>query len=563
VGEAEYDLIQAEIAPHHVGTRTESAALLAWFLHAVWRLDLEDVDDAICDGGGDKGIDALVVNDDLREVAVFQSKHRKSATAGQGDQDLKNLVGAASYFTTPEAVDGLLASSPNVELRNLVLRQKIRDRVADGVHATRLVFVTNGTLDRAGSDYVQAMRGHDPELDVWDQSRLAPVAARTRAPELRADTVKLVAVSPPTTAPLTSDMELAVALVPATELVALPGIDDLSLFDRNVRLSEGRTRVNRELAATVRDSDEHVYFPAYHNGLTLLTHGLQVEGAQITLDGVTVVNGCQSLLTLHDNRGNLTDGLRLLVKVVQVPEQSSLTERITYRSNNQNPVDIRDQRSTDVIQRDLQQQVATLYGGAFAYAIREGEKLEAAQVLSNQEAAQLLMAIYLQEPWNAVRKVRLFDTDYRRIFNRDVNADRLYLVQQISDALAGIRDKLRPDLAASFASVRFTLAYLLAKVLAETDEGTELVQTPGRWLPDSVGDVRNSLASLLDEVVQSVNFYIDEEERERRERGEELDPKVIFKSQGGVRGVENVVIRDSRRLAMRDPTYLFKLAPVR
>jgi hypothetical protein len=529
----------------------------------VWRLALEDVDDAICDGGGDKGLDALVVNDDLREIAVFQSKHRKSPSAGQGDRDLKNLRGAAAYFTTPEAIDGLLASSPNVELRNLILRQKIRDRIADGAHATRLVFVTNGTLDSAGSDYIDATREQEPELEVWDQPRLAPVAARTRAPELRSDKVTLAAVSPPTSAPLSGDMDLALALVPATELVVLPGIDDLSLFDRNVRLSEGRTRVNRELAATVRDAEEHAYFPAYHNGLTLLTHGLKVKDSELHLDGLTVVNGCQSLLTLYDNRASVTEDLRVLVKVVQVPEQSALTEKITYRSNNQNPVDIRDQRSTDVVQRDLQQQVSGTYGSEFAYAIREGEKLEATQILSNQEAAQLLMAIYLEEPWNAVRKVRLFDTDYRRIFNRDVDAPRLYLVRQVGDAVVSVRNRLRPDLAASFASVRFTLAYLLGKVLAETDEGRGLLEEPERWLPDRLPEVRAGLAGLIDEVVQSVNFYINEEERERREQGDEFDPKVTFKSQSGVRGVENVVLRDSRRLAMRDPTYLFTVAAAR
>src|SRR5574341_341565 len=555
MAQAEYELIASEIQPHLLGNRTQSTALLAWFLHTAWRLDLEDIEDAICDGGGDKGIDALVVNDDLREIAVFQSKHRQTATATQGDQDLKNLVGAATYFTTPEAVDGLLASSPNLDLRNLVLRQGVREKIADGAHVTRLVFVTNGRLDVAGQDYIQVMKGRDPELDVWDRDRLGPVAARTRAPELRPDVVTLAAAAPPSAAEIDQETRIAIALVPAKELVALPGIDDLSLFDRNVRLSDGRTRVNRELASTVRDAQEHALFPAYHNGLTLLTHERTVTGSVLTLRGVTVVNGCQSLLTLHDLQSSVSDELRVLIKVVQVPEQSALTEKITSRSNNQNPVDIRDQRSTDVIQRDLQAQVHEDYGGAFAYAIREGEALEATQVLNNQQAAQLLMAMYVAEPWNAVRKVRLFDTEYRRIFSRDVNSSRLYLVAQVADALTGVRDKLPPDLASSFASVRFTLAYLLYKVIAETELGQGLLGSPDRWLPSQLTQVRTALAGLLDEVVQSVNFYVEQEEREHRERGEEFDPKVVFKSQGGVRGVENAVLRDSRRLAMRDPTF--------
>lgn len=565
MAQAEWDLLNAEIRQHLIGDRKPTTALLAWFLNAVWRLDLPEADDAICDGAGDKGIDGLVVNGELNEIAIFQSKHRESRGAKQGDKDLRNLVGVASYFQTPQAVDGLLAASPNAELANLIARLDVRERVADGASVTRLVFVTNGSLDRAGKDYVKSIQNVTPELEIWDQSRLCAIAARTQAPELREDQVKLNACAPPTKMKLGAS-EIAVAIVPAKELVGLDGIDDLTLFDRNVRLSEGRTRVNRDLADTIKDPDEHVLFPAYHNGLTLLTHGLMIRGRHLSLDGITVVNGCQSLLTLYENKSLELGDLNLLVKVVEVEPNSQLTEKITFRSNNQNPVDIRDQRSTDNIQRALQAEAAELYPEEFAYAIREGEKLEATQVLTNQEAAQLLMAVYLEEPYNAVRKVRLFDTDYRRIFNRAVDAPRLYLLAQVSDALKDIRASLRPDLASSFSSVRFTLAYLLGVQLKKTTSGAELgaelLDAPQRWLPEQLGYVRRALAELLEEIVDSVNFYIQEE---AADKGDSFDPKVTFKSQDGVRAVESAVDRDVRRILKRPggDAFLFSVNPVR
>lgn len=564
MAQGEHDRVQQEIAEFEIGSRTTSAALLAWFLRAVWRLDLEDVNDAVCDGGGDKGIDALTVNDDLREIVVFQSKHHDKPSGDQGDKDIKNLFGAAAYFKTAQTVDGLLASSPNEELRRLVVRQGIRERVLDGAHVTRMVFVTDGTLDAAGRDYVAAMAGQEPELEAWDLPRIGAVAARTHAPELRPVDVTLKAVAAPTQATL-GDSKIAVGLVPATELVSkLPDIDNLQLFDRNVRLSEGRTRVNKELAETVQDQPQHVFFPAYHNGITALTHGLTVRGKSVKLHHVTVVNGCQSLLTLHEHRSSLTDDLNVLVKVVEVPERSDLIERITYRSNNQNPVDIRDQRATDVVQRDLQRAVEDEYGAAFAYEIREGESRAATHVLNNQEAAQLLMAVYKGEPWNAVRKTRLFQTDdYTRIFDREVTAARLYLLRQVADVAAGRRDALRADLAASFASVRFTLAYLLAATTRESDLGRELFADPSRWLPDKDTEVRTQLDTLLGEIVDSVNFFIEEEESDSRTKGHDFDPKVTFKSVSGVQKVENAVLRDYRRLIKRDKTYLFGLAPAR
>ena len=89
-------MLEAQIQQCMVGTRTLSAALIAWFLEAVWRVDAEEVDSAICDGGGDKGIDALLVDEDAAEITILQSKHRANpGSTTQGDKDLKDLVGAS------------------------------------------------------------------------------------------------------------------------------------------------------------------------------------------------------------------------------------------------------------------------------------------------------------------------------------------------------------------------------------------------------------------------------------------------------------------------------------
>lgn len=564
MGQAEFDVIEAATEPHLTGNRTRSTALLAWFLEHVWRMEPEDVDDAICDGGGDKGIDALEVDDDLGEITIFQSKCRNSATATQGDNDLKNLVGSAVYFESPDAVDRLLASRPNAELAALLVRLGIREKVANGAHAARLVFVTNGELDGAGRDYITTVEDREPPLDVWDQPRIAAVAVRTQRPELLPDRVELIAVAPPTSMILTGETNLAVGLVPAKELVEkLPGIQDLSIFDPNVRLGLGRTRINRELATTVTTATEHPLFPAYHNGLTVLTNGLAVDGNSITLDGVSVVNGCQSLLTLHEHEQSLTDDLNVLVKAIQVDTASDLPDKITYRTNNQNSVDIRDQRSRDRIQRDLQGAVTDAFGNSFGFAIRRGEILRAGEIFTNESAAQMIMAVYIGEPWNAVRKVRLFDADYHRIFNRSVTAHRLYLLHVIVKAVEAARGSLRADLASSFSSVRFTLAFVLANVLKESEQGQALLDEPQRFLPDLRTEVEDALSALAREVAESTNAFVESEEAEAEEREEIYDPKVAFKSRSGVQKLEVQVVRLSKRLAQRDESYFFQIDPVR
>ncbi len=559
MSQAEWDVIQAEIATHHVGTRTQSAALLAWFLETVWRLDPEDVDDAICDGTGDKGIDGLVVDEDLREITLFQTKHRLAADHGQGDRDLRDLVGAAAYFERPESIDGLVNSRPNAELLRLLERNGVRAKVADGSHASRTILITNGVLDRQGSGYLAAMAGRTPALTVWDEHDLAAVAQRTQRPGFRPETVVLRPVGGLTETVLRAQTRLAIALVPATELAALPGIADLSLFGRNVRLGKGQTRVNRDIAKTIGDPEEHALFPAYHNGMTLLTRGLTITGGDLALNGVSVVNGCQSLLALYEHRNSLTRRLNVLVKIIVVEPETDLADKITRRTNNQNPVDIRDQRSTDATQRDLQTQVRASYGPGLGFAIRAGEQLGTTEVLDNQSAAQLLMAVYVEEPWNAVRKVRLFDQDYHRIFNRQVDAHRLFFLHELAKLVDACKHRLRPELQASFASARLTIAYLIMRVLRESTQGSELLAEPERWLPDRLPEVGDAVESIVEDVVESVNFYV----LDRSAADATFDPKVVLKSLTGVQALERDVLSHARRQARRDAGFLFGVPPAR
>lgn len=558
---ADFGVLEEEIAPFQIGSRTLSSAQIAWFLERVWRVEPEEVEDAICDGAGDKGIDAIVVDEDLREITIIQCKHRDSRTATQGDADLRSLVGASVYFESPEGIDALLASRPNPELIRLISRLKVRDKLADGAYAVKLIFITNAELDPAGTDYLRAIDTASASLSIWNGHELVEIARRTRRPELRPETVVLESSVDPLLANLGGNTPIVVAMVDARQLIALPGIDDMTLFSRNVRLSLKRTRINRELADTVGRAAEHPHFAAFHNGLTILTPHLEVDNRQLTLKGVGVVNGCQSLVVLHDQAHAITDELDVLIRVIQVDPAGDLADRITYRTNNQNPVDIRDQRSTDSIQRGLQAQMRELYGHELRYGIRAGEDPGGAEQLDNKLAAQLLMAVYLDEPWNAVRKVRLFDEDYHRIFNHEVTAHRLRLMHEVARAVDAVRDSLQSDLASSFASVRFTLAYLLKRVLEQSGQGKEIFQSPERWFPTQIGAVRASLADIAKEVVDSLNYFMQSREKEALDRGENFDPKVVFKSEGGVRGAEHEVMRDIVRHAGRDQSILFNVDP--
>ncbi len=558
-----FDLINEQVSLYKIGNRTVSAALLAWFLENVWRLDPAEVDDSICDGRGDKGIDAIVVDEDLREITVLQSKRRESIDVTQGDNDLKNLVGSAVYFESAQGVRDLLASSPAQELVDLIHRLDLEDILEKGDYTVRLVFVTNANSDGSAVDYLSAIADREPPLELWTRHPLAENARRTAHPGVLDEQPVLTSNFDLITHTFSDGRRMALGLFSAEELVDLPGIEDLTVFDPNVRLDLGRTRINKDLRRTVSEEPgQHDQFPAFHNGLTLITKGLTVDGRTIALDGVSVVNGCQSLIALHSSKAELTPELSLVTKFVEIGDNPQLGSLITYRSNNQNPVDMRDQRSTDRIQRDLQATMAEGYGDRLFLNIRNGEEPTAPETLDNRVAAQLIMAIWLEEPWAAVRKVRLFDQDYGRVFSRHTTAERLFLAHELNKLVEARRSDLVPELSASFASVRFTLIYLVSQLVRQSEFGAGLFDQPGEWLPEQLDEVLSRLDDFVDEAIQSVNFHVQSAEEEAEEEGTTYDPKVAFKSREGVRALEQSVMTFSRRLAKKEfDTYDFDVAP--
>ena len=563
LAEEEFDLVEAQIEPYRVGNRTRSTALLAWFIENVMREDPDAVEDAICDGGGDKGIDAILFDEDANELFVLQAKHRRNRRTTQGDSDLKAFVGVATYFSGPDGIDELLESGPNEEIIKLVDRLRLRERLEESDPTVHLVFVTNAQRDVSARDYVRTAARQEPALDLWDGPRLVEVARRTERPELLAGEYTLE-TEDVITAELTGEADMAIGLVPATELVRLPGIENLTIFDLNVRLGLGNTKINRELRATIRTPAEHPAFPAYHNGLTLLTDDLRVSDDGLELDGVAVVNGCQSLLSLWNERDNLTPDLKVVVKVIELGTAAELADRITYRSNNQNPVNMRDQRANDRIQRDLQQQVRDRYGDRLFYDIRRGQPGDGdIERLDNQLAAQVLLAVWLAEPWNAVRKIKLFDQDYHRIFKR-ATADRLYLAYLINKSCEAVKEELDAELQTSFASVRHTLTYLVGRLLAQSDLGTELLEHPERWLPEKTDEVTEELDYFASFAAEEAKFFVRDREEARQDDPEAppFDPKTIFKSSSGVRPLERQVIQAYRALdRRRDSNVAFAVPP--
>jgi hypothetical protein len=536
----DFDALEAFVAHFEAKGRTNSAAFLIWFLQTVYRLDDVEAEDAVCDRQHDEGFDAIVVNDQRREIVVFQAKRKEKIPATLGDTDLKAFVGSLAHLKSQDSIEHLVKTTKNDQLAKLLERTQVAEKIGAG-YTVRPIFVANVAADNNASKYMpQAIAAGHP-LELWDLARLGPVLNQLSRDwfieeqsklKTRSDRVFVIGAK--------REPKLIYAAVRASELAKLPGIEDLRIFAQNVRLGLGNTRVNTEIVDSLNSKDEHPNFIAFHNGLTIVSKRLSIRGGTIVLNQFSVCNGCQSLLSIWENRKRLTDQLEILVRIVRVGNDRRLPELIAYRTNNQNAISLRDLSSNDSAQVHLKNSFDNLFSNFSTYGIKRGEPA-ASEELGNEHAGRLLLALYVGEPWSAHQKYRIFGDLETRIFNYDLAAQHIRLAQLIGQSVSCAVSGLKNERLAKYGLTHFILTYLVGEVLRMNRDGRALLKDPLPFLSTNSKPNANQEAMLksIDDVarfvVTELNYFI-------KEHGDEAyDYKTAFKSQSDVHALRNVV----------------------
>lgn len=528
-GDLEYGALLPRLAGFVKRGRGESAALLGWFLENIFRLDDVEADDALCDASRDKGADAIYVDHNAQEIVILQSWLRTGPGGHLGDVELKTLSGTLDQFASPESIDVLLNGSANEALKTLIRENDIRDLV-EKKYAVKGVYVTNQPLNADGREYLK----HQPQIEVYDSVRIAAEYVDIDAPDWVAhsftfavDDSGMIASTAP------DDGQLFLFLASGKELIALRGIADGSLFAQNVRLPLPKSKVNKDIRDTVSRPEEHAAFPLFHNGITLLCRKATYEakGKTLTIEDYSVVNGAQSLRVMHAHGTELSDELRVALKVGKVASDT-LAAKITTRSNNQNSIKGRDQRSNDNIQRRLQADMAAFTGNKIFLEIKRGEEKPAgAEVITNERAGRLLLAFDNKRPWETHQIYKVFDDDYGDVFSHPyVKAARILMLDKI---MKMIETTLAAQGERPFLHYRLTAFFVLTvirRVLERTAPGRELIADPTAIMTDRkrLGTFEGLLEPTIRGIVSDLCYELEDDKHARVITS--LDYKSGFKS---------------------------------
>lgn len=411
----------------HDESRRRATAFL--FLVAKTMFDLTDEEtlDGIVDGGQDFGVDALYFDspeDGELHITLIQGKYRSDLRGGSAfpENAVTKMIDAVGALFDPEIPVNL-----NRRLNQRV--EDIRSFVKDGaIPRVTAVAANNGI--RWTEDAQQ--RIDNAAKDFGDQ-----VEWRYIGPN---DLLSLLQARKPLSAELqftghatveTFDFRrVLVGRMSVAELARLTDEYNNRLFERNIRryLGLGGNRVNEAVAATLRDPDQRSNFYFYNNGITITCsqfrhNALQGENWRVQVNDLQIVNGGQTARTVQQiskEIGLEIEEAEVLVRIYELEQNDTdLVEAITFATNSQNPVDLRDLKANDPRQKALGTSISKL---GYVYRAKREDRSISSDEFTSAVVAEAVLAVWRHRPHQARFGSREhFGALYDTIFTSDLN----------------------------------------------------------------------------------------------------------------------------------------------
>lgn len=523
------------------------------FLRNYLRIEHDNAIAAICDHANDKGIDGIYVDDEDESIYLFQSKFSPDDDQAQGDNDIRTFVGSGQWFASEDAVQNILESTASQELKSLVIATQILQKTD---YKKILVFVTNKQFNIHAKEYIEVT----DNLEAYDIDNLFEKYTFFADQEINfADVDIFVTNHTKIEYNLPDQTKVRVFSIKAKELLKLQGIQDRTLFYKNVRYGVGNTRINKDIRQTIENIDEHKNFFLYHNGISIICPNLRedLEHNKITLSNYAVVNGCQSMLSFYENKGRLTNNLFVLVKIIELSRASPLTTKITHNANNQNSISIGDLRSNDSVQKSLQREFEQVFNSTILYRRKRGESEEGYNFIIGKDfAAQIIEAVYLKRPHNTHLKQKLFGEDYPKIFSRNITAEKIYLACLIYITIEDCGDLLEDEHIRDYGLALFFFSYALGEILRGDPLGSEILNNPKEYVTEQkdivlLAALKKQWELITPDINADIEEYIEA-------HGNYFDYKNLFKNSQFVKDLSRKIKADYIRTTRRNQSDSFE-----
>ena len=395
---------------------------VAWYLRNIHRRDEIQTKSDITDGKDDKQIDAIYVDDEYDKVYIIQGKF-----IGSGSVDAEPLREVLSSWVQLKDLVRLQ------ETGNDKLKQKLAEVATafeDNYDVEFELITTSGLTPQAQSDLFTFQK------ELAESDELSANLRLIDSEELQHRYDYAVEKENPVITHTLSlqdgkyiKMDLAgttmiLASLSLRDCLSFPGIKDGTLFQKNVRQSLGlNNQVNKGIKHTIYNDGKEFFF--FHNGITALCNTIIFDEntRQVTLKGLSVVNGCQSLNTILScsEKVKTLDNAFIMFRFYEIPQRER-ADKISVSTNSQSAIKPRDLRSNDKRVLNLKRSFEQKYLQGYLKTKR-GEILPADKnkdyALDLSDLAKYFISWHSQRPNIAYGETKLFDKYFEQLFRKD------------------------------------------------------------------------------------------------------------------------------------------------
>ena len=407
----------------------------------------EDILDCIYDSGNDYSIDGLYISDVLNDsfnIKIIQTKYTRVL------KNNGNYYDGKAQFPRTDVIKMLnsipLIFDPSKELLNIPIKLKtkiseIKELLQSGIIPTVEVYLSNnGTKwDKEAQSLID--NSNFPDWISFTHFNHNSIVNLSRTRENINDTLNITGKA------IVEDFDYArvmIAKVKVEEFYKLFQKHGDKLLEKNVRkyLGAKSNRVNDAIRKSLlKESNSDFFF--LNNGITMIvssfTHNaIQEKDFTVRLNDIHIINGGQTCKTIEetlvDNPAFDFSKAYVLIRIYMLsPEQEKLINEITYATNSQTAINLRDLKANDEIQKSLIDDVSRLVvdeQGKPEYIYKpKRDNITSRNSITIAVAAEAILSIWNKKPHVVkFRKTRLFeDNYYNEIFTDKLNGAQLVL----------------------------------------------------------------------------------------------------------------------------------------
>ncbi len=408
-------------------------------------IELYEAFNQLTEGGNDAGIDALYIGDvsgDEFPVILFQGKYKFNLEENSNfpSNSIQKVIDTIRTIFDPSK-----SVNKNRELAAKIA--EISSLISDAkIPIIKCIFANNGLMwNEEGNNHIKNADFPDEQI-VFEHYNHDDIVHRITNNKPVKATIRLSGVS------ISEDYNfkrVIVGKISVTELKSLFDNHGDNLLQKNVRRYLGlksKNNVNYAIKETLTsDKRENFYF--YNNGITMVCSKFSYSGLlksdwAVNVEDLQIINGGQTCKTIQHTINEFPNidytNAFVLVRLYELSgDAQDLITDVTLATNSQNPVDLRDLRANDNIQRALEIDVKNL---GFTYK-RVRDAVSSGDFIPSSVAAEAIYSIWREKPHvTKFNKNNLFGKYYDQVF-KDINAAQLVTAVMIYRFCDNLRRK--------------------------------------------------------------------------------------------------------------------------